>query len=411
MFHAGSSSVARIGHGTLLRWFREGSKLSLQKGCKTEAELRKILSATQRLPGLRQRQGFRWADPEGSTGVENLKGYAKEPLSGHKTLVTWGSYWAVFRLRMSGKDYIEIERATEMKRTGVETAKVKRQPTKSLTNEVITITAHSRCKMALDRRRKIKVVRNKLDLLPAIMYRPLKPARCQWTLIYLHGMNSSALKDYSDVPHYFIDGSLPVKVIIPQSPTRECSCYDQWWTTVKSRSDGRTKQRLMKHCSWYDYLTDRGGKREDDIDWQSLYVMQKALHEIIWNEANELGGRTDRIILGGKSQGCCTALDAALTFPKKLGGFIGVVGHILSCTPTDPKGPQKSIPLHFFHEMQDTTMRWEWVQMGEQRLRDAGYRVHSRRLLDPQGGGHHVGGMTEGTWVRTSLRSICSKRN
>jgi len=293
------------------------------------------------------------------------------------------------------------------RRIAAEVEKRRRGDGAGLSSQVATITAHSRRLLKDDRRRKIKVERRRCDLLPAVILWPVQPSRVPlYTLIYLHGLGSSAFGDYGSRPHYFLNGTIAVKVVIPTAPSREMSCFDSWW--VKG-TDG---YRLNQFWSWYDYISNHDGKKEDAIDYSSLATIQAALHELIRNEARELGGRFDRVILGGKSQGCCTALDAALTFPERLGGFVGIVGHILGCSPVDRGGPQCSTPLHFFHEPEDSTMRWEWVEPAQQRLRDAGYSVHSRHCRDPEtvsrgpGSGHYVGGV-EGRWVRQALASIC----
>jgi phospholipase/carboxylesterase len=278
-----------------------------------------------------------------------------------------------------------------------------------LASEVINVTAKSRRDLAVaDGRRRIKVVQKTADLLPAVIFTPLNTNLPRWTLIYLHGLGSSALGDYADRPHYFFDGTAAVKVIIPTAPSRELSCFDTWWGKVK-RADSKPRWALAKFLSWYDYTSNHDGRKEDSIDWHSLYSMRRAIHSIIEEEAGKLGGRFDRVIVGGKSQGCCTALDGFLTFPKPLGGFVGIVGHLLGCTPVEPDGPQSSVPLHFFHEIEDHIMDWKWVQKGEQQLRDAGYKVYSRHCKDPENNGHFIGGV-EGNWIRLSLRSICGEK-
>merc|ERR1719504_79034 len=107
---------------------------------------------------------------------------------------------------------------------------------------------------------------------------------------------------------------------------------------------------MKQFSAWYDYLANSDGKREDPACHESLVAVRQLLHAIVEQEASELDGRVDRILLGGKSQGCCTALDAALTFPKKLAGFIGIVGHLLGCSPVEADSPQVTSPFHFFHE-------------------------------------------------------------
>jgi phospholipase/carboxylesterase len=259
----------------------------------------------------------------------------------------------------------------------------------------------------------LKVEHRTLNLLPAVIYHPLQPSRVhQWTLIYLHGLGSSAFGNYPDLPHLFLDGTIALKVIIPTAPSRELSIFDEWWYKTKQSksadgSPAKPRWRITQFLSWYDYLTNHDGKREDKIDQDSLRIMQKALHQLIRDEADQLNGRFDRVIMGGKSQGCCTALDAALTFPERLGGFIGCVGHLLSCTPTMRAGPQAETPLHFYHEVEDEIMQWAWVQQGERRLKEAGHDVRSRHNRDPEGNGHFIGGI-EGRWIRQALQSICN---
>jgi predicted esterase len=321
-----------------------------------------------------------------------------------------------FGFRFLENSTVEVRRGVARKMVTVRAEKRRRgDPDGPLAEEMITVTARTRCDKAVDRRRKIRIVRRTADLLPAVIFRPITGPQ-QWTLIYLHGLGSS-FWNYIDKPHYFVDGTIALKIVVPTAPQREVSCFDGWWVPKQQRknqadgSSGRPAKRyqLQKFASWYDYLSNHDGRREDAIDWKSLGAIQRALHGIIQREAAELGGRPDRIIIGGKSQGCCTALDALLTYPRPLGGFVGVVGHLLGCSPVEPGGPQAQTPLHFFHEPEDAMMRWEWVQHGERRLREAGYAVHSRHCPDPEKNGHFIDGV-EGTWVRSAVRSICTPK-
>jgi len=315
--------------------------------------------------------------------------------------VTWDTHVHAYRVRLrSDRISVEIRRTQALKPVAALVEKRLRGDRRPLARERHVVTAHSRVQKAGDRRKRIRIARGPCDLMPAIIFRP--PAGPQrWTLIYLHGMGSSALGNYAERPHYFYDGSVALKVVVPTSPSREVSCFDTWW--YKSRGNWH----MTKFRSWYDYLSNHDGAKEDAIDIESLLVVQRAMHSLIRQEARELGASgSSRIILGGKSQGCCTALDAAFSYPEPLGGFIGLVGHLLSCTPVEPNGPQRQMPLHFFHEPNDRTMRWEWVSKAEQRIRKAGYTVHSRRLVDPEGHGHYIEGV-EGAWIRSALRHIC----
>lgn len=413
----------KISFAELRAWLRASRKHGATNDAAasaTEAALRDALQAVGCMPQYRQSLGFRFSeskDDESHWDVQNLKGFSSTPTLGisrkrcRSAEVSWLSYVARFRLVMPSRSSstLCLERSMGTRRIVAEVEKRRRGDGPGLASQVGTITAYSRRLLKDDRRRNIKVQRRRYDLLPAVILRPVQPSRVpQYTLIYLHGLGSSAFDDYGSRPQYFLNGTIAVKVIIPTAPSRELTCFDGWW--VK----GSGGDRLNQFWSWYDYITNTDGKKEDAIDLSSLVTIQTALHELIRNEAQELGGRFDRVILGGKSQGCCTALDAALTFPERLAGFVGIVGHILGCTPVDQGGPQISTPFHFFHEPEDTTMRWDWVQPAQQRLRDAGYNVRTRHLRDPEtkirgpGSGHYVGGI-EGRWIQQALASICGR--
>lgn len=52
------------------------------------------------------------------------------------------------------------------------------------------------------------------------------------------------------------------------------------------------------------------------------------LHSLIRQEAEALGGKTERIVLGGFSQGGAASLFAGLTAPSRLGGILAVSGYL-----------------------------------------------------------------------------------
>lgn len=395
--------VARITMPALQKWLRR------QKGfVSSPTSLSSCIKTIQRWPSLCLRMGFRFKDPSenGTWSVENLQGFSarhgRVPQKSGK--VSWHSSVASFSIKNTGS--IEIIRKIEKQTVSCHVEK-RRHGDRPLASEMITLTAKSRCNLAVDARRKIKVVRRTVDLLPAVIFTPARGTPPQYTIIHLHALNETAFGNYADKPHYFYDvDRAAIKVIAPTAPSRELSCFDKWWVKSK-KPDGRPSWNLMKFISWYDYTSNHDGQKEDSIDWQSLFAIRQAIHGIIEKEAARLGGRYDHIILSGKSQGCCTALDSFLTYPKPLGGFIGLVGHLLDCTPVEAAGPQASVPMYFFHEVEDTTVRWRWAQKGEQTLREAGYKVHARHAQDPQKCGHFIGGV-EGAFIRSSLRSICA---
>lgn len=228
------------------------------------------------------------------------------------------------------------------------------------------------------------------------------PSTPRWTFIYLHGFSSKGT-DYTNFPHYFGVGGAAVRVVVPTAPLQEQSCFRDWFVWRGEK----LQWRRIKFNSWFDYLTDKAGSAENDLCIQSLLHMRERIHGLIRAEAQRVGD-SRRVIIGGASQGCQLALDAALTYPEELGGVVGLVGHILACTPLDAAPEKRNMPVHLFHEATDREMRWGWVKDTVQKLRDAGLSVTSRREEDPTGNGHWIQDI-EGDWIRSALRAIIFK--
>jgi len=228
----------------------------------------------------------------------------------------------------------------------------------------------------------------------------LNPVEPQWTLIYLHGFSNKGT-DYARYPHYFGISDAAVRLVCPTAPLLPQSCFSDW-TEWKSNE---RKWKPVKFNAWFDYLTDRAGKAENKISLQSLLTIRSRIHGLIREEVQRLGGDAKRVIIGGASQGCCVALDAALTYPEELGGVIGLVGHVLSDTPLDLGQKRRSMPLHLFQEATDGEMNWKWVEGIVDRVAAAGFNVITTREPDPAVAGHWIQEI-EGRWICSGLHSI-----
>ena len=113
-----------------------------------------------------------------------------------------------------------------------------------------------------------------------------------------------------------------LKLVFLNAPEREVSCY------------GDERPRLQ---AWHDYFTDHGGDEgrpevEEEIDEAHVAWSRARIHAAIDAEVALLGGDHSRVAVGGASQGCCMALDAALTHPAVLGGVFASFGQVYACT-------------------------------------------------------------------------------
>lgn len=324
--------------------------------------------------------GIRFEDDQAEAHIQNVCGFewtAGEHLPGSKHM-SWNEYGWVYRLKAqdSARGLYQVVRSKAFKRASALVAKR-------------TVT--------MDKKTSFK----------SCCVMDLPPGRCisegpKWSLIYLHSFSQKGT-EYLDFPHYFNVCGAGLRVVMPTAPLLEQQCFKDWYVW----RGGHLGWRRIKFNAWFDYVTDKGGVAENQICEDSLRAIREKLHKLIRHEVHRVGDPR-RVIVGGQSQGCCAALDATLTFEQELGGFVGLVGHLLRSTPLDSS--KRNMPLHLFHEENDKEMRWKWVQSTVQRLIDAGFNVSSKREKDPAGCGHWIQDI-EGRWVRSALRQIIFERD
>lgn len=119
----------------------------------------------------------------------------------------------------------------------------------------------------------------------------------------------------------------------------------------------------MRMNSWFDLRSLNPNDPEDEAGIESAC---KRIHEII-AEQEAQGVPTDRIMLGGFSQGGALSLYSALKYPKKLAGVVA-----LSCwLPLHRKFPagateaNKNIPTLQCHGDQDVIVPLAWGKASE----------------------------------------------
>lgn len=192
--------------------------------------------------------------------------------------------------------------------------------------------------------------------------------------MYLHQFNCEGFGYAYWKPHYFYSATKfrcnGLKIVFPTASSIPISAHDGNETVA-----------------WYDYLTDFDGVREDKVNMCSLRETRNRIFNILDREINLLGGDASRVFIGGASQGCCTALHCAMQFPRVLGGVVGIVGHLLSCTPVPAS--KRHMPVSLYSGRDDRIMRWPWVRKTFRRFEAADFTKLSLRC-EP-GVGHDTG--------------------
>eukprot|EP00933_Yihiella_yeosuensis_P039071 TRINITY_DN33006_c0_g1_i1.p1 TRINITY_DN33006_c0_g1~~TRINITY_DN33006_c0_g1_i1.p1 ORF type:complete len:462 (+),score=71.60 TRINITY_DN33006_c0_g1_i1:50-1435(+) len=208
-----------------------------------------------------------------------------------------------------------------------------------------------------------------------------KAGKHRCTLVYLHQFNceGSAYAYYK--PHYFYSATkfrcTGLKIVFPNATKIPITAHDGNET-----------------YAWYDYKTDYDGVREDKVNMVSLRQTRDRIFEILEREIDLLGGDASKVFIGGASQGCCTALHCAMQFPRVLGGFVGVVGHLLSCSPVPAW--KKNMPVILYNGKDDKIMRWPWVRKTFRRFEAAGFT--NLKIQCAPGVGHDTG-IKEREWL------------
>lgn len=148
------------------------------------------------------------------------------------------------------------------------------------------------------------------------------------TVVFLHGRGDSA-RPFADSLSYSVDSknqtlfeAFPAfRWVFPQSKIRDCAAQpgDKW-------------------SQWFDVWDTRNFSEREELQTEGLKESVTSIRRIIMAEIAALGGRSDRLILAGISQGAATATHTLLnldlssqpgsdgaqqTNPPRLAAFLG----------------------------------------------------------------------------------------
>lgn len=178
------------------------------------------------------------------------------------------------------------------------------------------------------------------------------------TLVYLHGYSRRA-RDY--LPSGSMGFCFPwnsggdrapgLRTVLPTAKLME-----QPWGDIKR--------------SWYAYTEPN---RNHCGNVSTLGKTREGLRNILEREIALLGGASDRVFLGGSSQGCTAALDVYLreALRLRLGGFVGSVGFI----PRDSLGFKgANAALESLLKDAEQAARPVWMQCATDDRRDVPWR-------------------------------------
>jgi phospholipase/carboxylesterase len=169
-----------------------------------------------------------------------------------------------------------------------------------------------------------------MNILPHIEINPEKKADS--TIIWLHGLGSNGHDFKAIIPELELPTHNRIRFIFPHAPTIP--------VTINSG-------HMMP--AWYDILEMTFDRK---IDKKQLKKSVKAVHAIIDREIQR-GINSQRIIIAGFSQGGAVALDAALTYTRRLAGLLGMSTYFPTANSIDIAPANQDLPIQLFHGVYD----------------------------------------------------------
>ncbi len=176
------------------------------------------------------------------------------------------------------------------------------------------------------------------------------------SVIWLHGLGADGHDFEAIVPELGLGDSLPLRFVFPHAPVRPV-----------------TLNGGMAMRAWFDiYGVDRSAR----VDEAGIGGSVAQVEALISREC-ERGMTLGQVTLAGFSQGGCIALTAALTYPARLAGVIGLSTYLPRAAETlaGRSDANADLPVFLAHGIYDPVLPLALGQEVHQALDAAGYNA------------------------------------
>lgn len=172
------------------------------------------------------------------------------------------------------------------------------------------------------------------------------------SIVWLHGLGADGHDFTSIVPQL----NLPLHFVFPHAPLKPVTINNGY---------------VMR--AWFDIYSMQINQRIDTI---GIADSVKIVEQLIENEQRK-GIPTEKIILGGFSQGSVIALMTGLSYSKKLGGIIGLSGYLPNAAQVLANKSQanQAIPVFLAHGTEDAIVPFILGKKTEAALKQHGIPV------------------------------------
>lgn len=177
-------------------------------------------------------------------------------------------------------------------------------------------------------------------------------------VIILHGLGADGRDFESLVPALNLGSKHAVRFILPNAPRMP--------VTVNGG---------MVMPAWYDIMEMSLDRR---VDEKQLKMSAQRIQALI-DEQVEHGIAPERIILAGFSQGGAVAYEAALSYPKRLGGLLAMSTYLATADSLDYAEANRELPIEIHHGLMDPVVFESLGRTARDCLIEKGYPVNYRQ--------------------------------
>lgn len=176
------------------------------------------------------------------------------------------------------------------------------------------------------------------------------------SVIWLHGLGADAHDFVDIVPQLYLPEEQAVRFIFPRAPVRPV-----------------TLNAGMSMRAWFDIYGLTADFPQDEV---GINQTDLAISKLIENEMKQ-GIPSQKIFLGGFSQGGAVALYSGIRYPQRLGGVLGLSTFLPKNYAHDARklSMNRGIPIFLAHGTQDPILSYEIGQASKDRLIELGYAV------------------------------------
>jgi phospholipase/carboxylesterase len=189
--------------------------------------------------------------------------------------------------------------------------------------------------------------------------------RCQWSVIWMHGLGADGSDFVPVVPELALDPSVGIRFVFPNAPAIPVTCNGGY---------------VMP--AWYDIISLDKNSRE--VDTAGIVKSRQQVRHLIERE-KERGIPSERIFLAGFSQGGAVAYTAGLTHPEPLAGIIALSTYLpaTALVLAEMADANRRTPIFAAHGSEDDVVSLELGLRARDFLAQYGYACQWREYPLP----------------------------